>query len=267
MRRDAEIGQGGLAVHRRARRRVPAITLLAAVVLVCGCSTLPKTGPETVPPLRKYEDVVPTPGPHALETPDPLEGFNRGVYRFNYYFDEYLFLPVVRVYEFILPDYVEDRISNAVDNIGEFGNFTNNLLQLKFKDAGITLTRFVVNSTVGIAGLWDPATTLGLQRQPEDFGQTLGRHGVGSGAYLVLPVFGPSSARDAVGMAADAAAFTLVGPSAWVNEFAISTAYSGTAAVDRRHRIPLRYQESGSPFEYELLRMIYPIRRELEVAD
>jgi phospholipid-binding lipoprotein MlaA len=261
------IGRWGLAMEWLAGRRAVATAALAGVLLTYGCSTLPKTGPETVPPLRKYEDVVTTPGPHPLEVADPLEGFNRGVYRFNYYFDEYLLLPVVRAYEFILPDYVEDRISSAVDNIGEFGNLTNSLLQLKFKDAGITLSRFVINSTVGVAGLWDPATAWGLERQPEDFGQTLGRYGVGSGAYLVLPVFGPSSARDAVGLAADSAAFNLVGPSAWVNEFAVSAAYAGTAAVDRRHRIPLRYYESGSPFEYELLRMVYPIRRELEVAD
>jgi phospholipid-binding lipoprotein MlaA len=244
-----------------------ALAAAALALLACGCSTLPRTGPDTVPPTRTYADVVEKGGPRLLDANDPLEGFNRGVYRFNYYFDRYLFLPVVRAYEFVLPDYVEDRISSAVDNIGEFGNFTNNLLQLKWKATAITLGRFVVNSTAGIAGLWDPATEMGLRRRPEDFGQTLGRYGVRPGAYLVLPLLGPSSVRDAAGQAADSAAFSLVGPSAWVNELAVSTAYGATAAVDRRHRIPLRYFETGSPFEYELLRMVYPMWRELEVAE
>ncbi len=237
------------------------------MLLVSGCATLPETGPQTTPPIRRYEDVVTTGGPHLLEAPDPLEGFNRRAYRFNYYLDRYLLLPVVRAYEFLLPDYAEDRISSALDNIGEFGNLANNLLQLKLGDAGITLGRVLVNSTVGVAGLWDPATGWGLRRQPEDFGQTLGRYGLGSGAYLVLPVLGPSSARDAAGVLADSAAFSLVGPSAWVNEVSVSAAYGGTAAVDRRHRVSFRYYETGSPFEYELLRMLYPLRRELEVAD
>jgi phospholipid-binding lipoprotein MlaA len=250
-----------------AGRRALGAAVLAATLLGYGCSTLPRTGPDTVPPIRRYEDVVKGPGPHLLDVPDPLEGFNRGTYRFNYYFDTYVLRPVVRVYEFVMPDYAEDRVSSAVDNIGEFGNLTNNLLQLKLTDAGITAGRVVVNSTVGVAGLWDPATGWGLERQPEDFGQTLGHYGLGAGPYLVLPFFGPSSVRDATGLAADSATFTFIGPSAWVNELSISAAYGATSAVDRRHRIPFGYHESGSPFEYELLRMLYPMRREFEVAE
>jgi phospholipid-binding lipoprotein MlaA len=211
--------------------------------------------------------VVQSPGPHLLDVPDPLEGYNRGAYRFNYYFDTYVLRPIVRAYEFVMPDYAEDRVSSALDNIAEFGNLTNNLLQLKPKDFGITVGRVVLNSTAGVAGLWDPASEAGLERQPEDFGQTLGHYGVGAGPYLVLPFFGPSSVRDAVGLAADSAAFNFIGPSAWVNELSVSAAYGATSAVDRRHRIPFGYLESGSPFEYELLRMLYPMRREFEVAD
>ncbi len=242
------------------------VSATLVILLVCGCSTLPHTGPDTVAPLRTYESVVTDPGPYLLDVPDSIEGFNRGVYRFNFYFDKYVFIPIVRTYEFILPNYAQERVSNALDNIGEFGNVTNNLLQLKFKGAGTTLGRFVINSTVGIAGLWDPATTWGLTRQPEDFGQTLGHYGVGNGSYVFLPLMGPSNVRDTTGLAADTAAFSLIGPSAWVNELSISAAYAGTAAVDARHRIPFRYHQTGSPFEYELLRMLYTIRRELEVA-
>ncbi len=248
------------------RGRLTWCGIAAIAMLICGCSTLPETGPNTLPPLRTYDAVVTDPGPHLLEVHDPAEGFNRGTYRFNYYFDEYLYRPVVRVYERILPDYMKDRISDAIDNIGEFTNLTNNLFQVKFIDAGITLSRFVVNSTVGLAGLWDPATDLGLARKPADFGQTLGRYGLGGGPYLVLPVLGPSNTRDTIGLAADEAAFSLVGPIAWVNNTAVSAAYGGMAALDKRHRIPFRYHQTGSPFEYDLLRMLYTIKREYDVA-
>jgi phospholipid-binding lipoprotein MlaA len=249
-----------------AGRTTAAIPAVAAMLLVCGCSTLPLTGPDTVPPLRTYEDVVKGEGPHVLEVSDPIEGFNRGTYRFNYYFDEYLFRPVVRAYDSVVPDYAKDRVSSAIDNIGEFGNLTNNLFQIRLKSTGITLSRFVINSTVGVAGLWDPATTWGLKRQTEDFGLTLGHYGAGNGAYIVLPILGPSNARDTTGLVADWAAFSLIGPIAWVNDSTVSTAYSAIYAVDRRHRIPFRYRQTGSPFEYELLRMLYTIKREVDVA-
>jgi phospholipid-binding lipoprotein MlaA len=246
-------------------RMTPALPTLAALLLVCGCSTLPVTGRDTVPPLRTYESVVKGEGARVFEVYDPLEGFNRGAYRFNYDFDEYLYLPVVRIYRFIVPDYAKARISSALDNIGEFGNLTNNLLQLRLKSVGITLSRFVINSTVGVAGLWDPATTWGLKRQTEDFGLTLGHYGVGNGAYVVLPIGGPSNARDIIGLAADSAALSLVGPIAWLNEPVVSAAYGVTYAVDRRYRIPFRYGQTGSPFEYELVRMLYTIKREIDV--
>jgi phospholipid-binding lipoprotein MlaA len=217
--------------------------------------------------MRTYEEVEKSGIAHMLDVTDSVEGFNRGAYRFNYYFDEYFFLPVVHTYEFILPDYVEDRISSAIDNIGEFGNLTNNLLQLKFKAAGITLSRFVINSTIGIGGLWDPAGAMGLEPRIEDFGQTLGYYGVGKGSYLVLPILGPSNVRDTAGMAVDATASSFAGPIAWIDSTAASAAYSGTYAVDRRHRIPFRYRQSGSPFEYELLRMLSTMKRDMEAAE
>jgi len=249
-----------------ARERMSLVMVIAAAMLLTGgCSTLPENGQGTVPPLRSYETVVGDEKPSILEVSDSIEGFNRGVYRFNYYFDEYLFLPVVRTYEFILPDYVENRVSNAIDNINEFGNLTNNLFQLKFTAVGITLGRFIINSTVGVAGLWDPAGSWGLERQTEDFGQTLAHYGVGNGSYLVLPILGPSNVRDTVGFAADTAAFSLAGPAAWVDDTGATLAFAGTSAVDKRHRIPFRYRQTGSPFEYELLRMLYTMKRDYDI--
>lgn len=240
--------------------------LLFSVFFLSGCSTVPKPGPDTEPAIRQQADLVPEGTILDVEVYDPIEGFNRGTYRFNYYFDKFIFLPIVSVYQFILPDYAEDRVSSFVDNVYEFNNFTNNLLQLKFKETGITLARFVVNTTVGVAGLWDPATHWGMRRQTEDFGQTLGHYGVGHGPYIVLPVFGPSNLRDTTGLAVDTVAFSVAGPPAWVDDDTTTLVFTGVSAVDKRKRMPFRYYGSGSPFEYEQIRMLYTKKRELEIA-
>lgn len=243
------------------------ITLLLLAELLCaGCSTLPRSTAKTIPPQRKYEDLIDTNKQHPLEVYDPLELVNRGTYRFNYYFDKFLFLPVVNTYSFILPDYLEKRISKFVDNVFEFNNLLNNILQCKWQGAGLTLSRFIINSTVGIGGLWDPATQWGLRRQPEDFGQTLGYYGIGNGPYLVLPILGPSNLRDTIGIAGDALGFAAIGPVAWVQDNTAARSFTGVSSVDRRHRQPFRYFQTGSPFEYELVRFLYTQKRELEVS-
>ena len=239
--------------------------LLLSVFFLSGCSTLPKPGPDTEPAIRQQADLIPEGTELDVEVYDPIEGFNRGSYRFNHYFDKYFFLPIVATYQFIMPDYAEDRVSSFVDNVYEFNNFTNNLLQLKFKETGITLSRFVINTTVGVAGLWDPSTHWGLRRQPEDFGQTLGHYGVGHGPYLVLPVFGPSNLRDTTGLVTDSVAFAVAGPPAWVDDDTTTMVFTGVNAVDKRKRMPFRYYGSGSPFEYEQIRLLYTKKRELEI--
>jgi phospholipid-binding lipoprotein MlaA len=160
---------------------------------------------------------------------------------------------------------VENRVSNFVDNIFEFNNFTNNLFQLKIRSTAITLGRFLVNSTIGIAGLWDPATDMGMERQTEDFGQTLGHWGVGNGPYIVLPIFGPSNLRDTTGLVTDAVAFGSAGPPAWVDDEDVTLIFSGVTAVDARHRQSFRYYRTGSPFEYEMIRMLYTAKRDIEI--
>lgn len=240
--------------------------VLIAGLILSGCSTTPKPDIKLEPPKHRAEDYLKDSVEYAVDVYDPIEGFNRRVYTFNYYFDKYVYLPVVNTYEFITPNYVEKRISNFVDNVFEFNNFTNNLLQLKLKRAGITVGRFVVNTTIGIAGLWDPASGFGLKRQKEDFGQTLGRYGVGNGPYIVLPIFGPSNLRDTTGLVTDAVGFTYLGPPAWVDDDTATLVFTGVSAVDMRHRVPFRYYQSGSPFEYEMIRMLYSKKRELEIA-
>ena len=113
--------------------------------------------------------------PNVAQISDPIEGFNRAMYVFNTRFDRYLFLPTVRGYEWIMPNFAEKGVTNFFGNIGEAKTLLNSTLQLKPRVAGITLSRFIVNSTLGIGGLLDPATPLGLPQHKEDFGQTLGR--------------------------------------------------------------------------------------------
>ena len=130
---------------------------------------------------------------------DPLEPMNRVTFAFNQGVEKVFLRPAAKVYRTVLPDPLRGSIRNALNNLGEPVTFTNDLLQGEGKRAGIALGRFVINSTLGIGGLFDPATHLGLAYHKEDFGQTLGVWGVGEGFYLVLPLLGPSNGRDAVG--------------------------------------------------------------------
>lgn len=235
--------------------------LLAGAVMLAGCATQPPAGKARY----NVADFEKPDTPHPLAVSDPIEPVNRGLYRFNYYFDRFLFLPVVNAYEFVVPDYAEHRVSNFFDNIGEFKNFTNGVLQLKPESAGTTLSRFLINTTAGVLGFWDPATGWGLQRQDEDFGQTLGHYGVGGGPYLVLPVLGPSNARDTTGIVADGVAFSSVDPLNFDNN-GLEGPYYTLNAIDARSRQPFRYYKSGSPFEYEFVRLLYTEKRKLQIA-
>lgn len=198
---------------------------------------------------------------------DPIEGTNRGIYKFNAKFDRYIFLPIVDGYDFVVPDYVDDRISSFFSNLGEFGNVTNSALQGKPDKAFTGIGRFAVNSTVGLLGLYDPASEIGIKEHTEDFGQTLGAWGVGPGAYIVLPVLGPSSVRDTVGMVADAVAFSLVVPNHIEDETAYKVVQYGIKPVNTRANNDFRYHESGSPFEYEFVRFVTTEGRRLAVME
>ena len=134
---------------------------------------------------------------------DPFESMNRAVFTFNENADEYVIKPVAEAYQFVLPDFVRTGVTNFFSNIGDVFVAVNNLLQGKPGNAANDIGRFLVNSTIGIVGLFDVATEAGLEKNKEDFGQTLGVWGVPSGPYVVLPLFGPSSVRDTAGLALD----------------------------------------------------------------
>jgi phospholipid-binding lipoprotein MlaA len=144
-------------------------------------------------------------GPNANPA-DPLESFNRGVFKFNDGVDRAILKPVATAYKEITPSPVRTGVGNFFGNLGDVWSLVNNVLQAKPKESLETLLRISFNTVFGFAGVFDIATEMKLQKNPEDFGQTLGYWGVGPGAYVVLPFFGPSTVRDSLGRVVDASA-------------------------------------------------------------
>jgi len=252
-------------------KNVLVLGLLLTFLSGCGAKqpAQQEEGMGIIPPTKPVSEYVQSDIVYTIDAYDPWEGFNRNMYVFNYYFDKYFFLPVVGGYEWIMPDYVEDRVSGIFKNFGEVRNFMNNLLQLKGKATAVTTGRFLVNSTVGLAGMYDPAAHWGMPRYKEDFGQTLGHYGVGAGPYLVLPVMGPSSLRDTTGLAVDSVVRHVVLD--WAlddvdNKSKVRLGIDVLSAIDARHRVAFRYYQSGSPFEYDLIRMLFLEKRKMDIA-
>lgn len=134
---------------------------------------------------------------------DPIEGFNRAVYAFNEGLDTVIIKPVAQGYDTVLPTPVRTGVTNFFGNIADLFIGVNNLLQGKPDQAVSDLGRVLINTTVGILGIFDVATEAGLEKHDEDFGQTFGRWGVSDGAYVVIPVFGPRTVRDTAGLVLD----------------------------------------------------------------
>lgn len=242
--------------------RAPA---LPAALLLAGCAALPADQLGSIEP-RNRLPLDGSGGEAGIEVWDPWEGFNRGVYWFNAEFDERIFLPLADGYRTWVPEPLRDRVHHFFDNLGEIRNAANGLLQARPEVAGRAVMRFAVNSTIGILGLFDVAGAAGLTEQDEDFGQTLGWWGVPPGPYLVLPLLGPSSLRDAFGLAVDTVATRTVPPASDLTELAYpNPAVDAVEAVDTRANIDFRYYDSGSAFEYDVLRFLSTKRRELEI--
>ncbi|MES2901629.1 MAG: VacJ family lipoprotein [Pseudomonadota bacterium] len=159
---------------------------------------------------------------------DPWEGFNRNMFRFNETLDRALVKPAATTYVKAVPEPVRTGLSNVLGNIADVWSVANHLLQGELRVGMEMSARVLLNTTVGLAGLMDPATSAGLPRRSEDFGQTIGRWGVASGPYLVLPLLGPSTVRDAAAVLVDrrAAPSTLASNSAAANSI---TALEGLA--------------------------------------
>ena len=200
---------------------------------------------------------------------DPYEGFNREVFEFNSGVDKYALGPVARVYEAITPEFARDRISDFLANLREPVVFANDVLQGEADRAGDTVARFFVNSTVGVAGLWDVAGYNGLEKHNEDFGQTLAVWGVDSGPYLVMPFLGPTTPRDIFGKGVDYA----LDPLTWT-EFKSDEDLDDHISLGRgilgtlNTRVALDEQIdqlNAQPEPYIALRRIYSSQREAEI--
>lgn len=170
------------------RRLLSAICALSLLLLVSACADVPTDPAERA----EFE-----------ATNDPFEPTNRVIFDVNDFLDRLLFRPIAELYRVTVPPGIRDRLTHVLSNFKEPVVFANNVMQGEFTHAGLTLGRLVLNSTVGVAGIWDVSTDWGLPQQSGDFGQTLNTWGFGSGPYLVLPLFGPSNIRDAIGLGAD----------------------------------------------------------------
>lgn len=198
---------------------------------------------------------------------DPWEGWNRQVFAFNETMDQYALKPVAQAYRNVTPQVVDDAITNFFSNLGEPLVIINDLGQGKWLQALSDTGRFLVNSTVGLLGFFDVARHIGLEKHQEDFGQTLAFWGVESGPYLMLPILGPSTVRDASGFAVDTFAFIDADPKQHTLDNNVN--YYGTVYAQyldvRADLIPAEGIISGD--RYSFIRALYLQRREFLVND
>jgi phospholipid-binding lipoprotein MlaA len=208
---------------------------------------------------------------------DPLEGWNRGAQTFNDKFDQYAMKPVAKGYQWIMPSFADQGLSNFFSNLNDVSVTINDLLQFKLAQTGMDCSRFLLNSTIGVGGLIDVASMIDLPKHHEDFDQTLGVWGVPTGPYLVLPLLGPSSPRGVTGLLGDAAAnpATYVGFGAFPGldsavETAISSGIYVLNAVDSRAdnlATEKVVSEAASVDRYEFIKNAYFQRRNFLVND
>lgn len=204
--------------------------------------------------------VLPLAGQAATE--DPWESFNRPVFRFNDTVDTYALKPLAQGYQAVTPQFLETGVHNVFRNLGDVGNLANNLLQGKVHDAGVDTSRLLFNTTIGALGFFDVASRMGLQRSDEDFGQTLGAWGVGSGPYLVLPLLGPSSLRDAPSKVPD----SFLTPYPYMDHVPSRNVMRGINVVDARASL-LDAERMISGDKYIFIRNAYLQNREFRVRD
>lgn len=199
----------------------------------------------------------PTPG-------DPLEGSNRDVLDFNLAVDDAVIRPVAQGYRAVVPEPVRRGVRNVVNNMTEPRVLVNNLLQGRFLDAGHTTMRLFLNSTVGVGGIFDIATPAGIARRTGDFGQTLHAWGLDDGAYLMLPIVGPSNVRDTVGLVGDA----FLNPISYFIPFEANVARGAVDGLDVREQNieNLDTLRSGSLDFYARLRSVWQQRRDAELG-
>ncbi|SFM54794.1 MlaA family lipoprotein [Marinobacter zhejiangensis] len=194
---------------------------------------------------------------------DPYESWNRKVFGFNEFVDSWFLRPVAQGYRTVMPNFADRAVTNFFNNLSEIKNLVNSIFQLKGESAVVAVGRFTYNTTFGLGGLIDVATAFDLPERPEDFGQTLGYWGVGSGPYLMMPLLGPSNPRDFTGLMTD----IFVLPSPWDSVDSPENYYArGVQLVDiRADLIPAESFLSGD--KYNFVRNAYLQRREFLIND
>ncbi|CAH2782999.1 MAG: Outer-membrane-phospholipid-binding lipoprotein MlaA [uncultured Paraburkholderia sp.] len=230
--------RGGARVFQFAKLAVA----MAAVAVSAGCTTVQ----------------TPTKG-------DPLEGLNRTIFTVNDRLDQYALKPVAKGYVFITPQPVRDSVTNFFSNIGDVYIAANNLLQLKITDGVEDIMRIVINMVFGVGGLFDVATLAKLPKHENDLGLTLGHYGVPAGPYLVLPLFGPSTVRDAVGSIGN----YYVNPLSYIDPAGLSWALYGLNIVNTRANLlnASDVLEGATLDKYSFVRNAYLQRRQYLLSD
>ncbi|WP_421547604.1 MlaA family lipoprotein [Pseudomonas sp. QD4] len=193
---------------------------------------------------------------------DPWESINRPIFTFNDKLDTYALKPLAQGYQAITPQFLEDGIHNFFRNIGDVGNLANDLLQVKPRAAGVDTARLLMNTTLGLAGFFDVGTKMGLQRNDEDFGQTLGYWGMPSGPYVMLPFFGPSTVRDAPAKYVD----SYTEPYRYMNDIPARNMAIGLDIIDTRASL-LSAEKLINGDKYTFIRNAYLQNREFKVKD
>lgn len=228
----------------RKLRRAVGLTLLCGAAALGGCAT--------VEPVQHTDR-------------DPWQGVNRVIYDFNDAFDRAVTKPLAQGYRAITPLPVDMGVTNFFSNLADVRSAINNLLQLKVTRAATDVGRVLVNSTVGVGGLFDVASAANLPRYNEDFGQTLGAWGIGSGPYMVLPFFGPSSVRDTVGFVGD----WYADPLTYLDDGGVAWGLKALRVIDRRADLlaASRVLDQAALDPYAFVRDAYLQRRLSDVYD
>lgn len=201
--------------------------------------------------------------PAKRDPRDPWERLNRTTYAFNDTFDRKLARPVARTYQKVTPPFVRTGVSNFFDNLNYPIVIVNDLLQAQIKDFFSDTARLALNTTLGLGGFFDPASSAGLDKNTRDFGQTLGKWGIGTGPYLMLPVLGPSDVRDAFGRVGDGYSV----PQTYLLDFWPSVGVWVGGAIDTRYRLLSQETILESTYDrYAFIRNAYLQHREFLVT-
>ena len=229
--------------------------IVLAMFVLANCASAPENDPEA---LAEYQTIN-----------HPIEPANRTIFSFNLFLDRALFRPVTALYRTIAPETVREFIHNFLQNLRTPVILANDLLQGEPSRGGTTTARFAINTTIGILGFGDPASSMGFEQHDEDFGQTLAVWGVGEGPYLMIPIFGPSNPRDAVGKIVD---FFLDPVNWWARNEGLDSVLWGRTVmtgIDTRDQLwdVLDDLEKSSIDFYASIRSLYRQRRNDEITN